>query len=39
MNRKHYTVITIDDHRAAAHEWSTIHRSVAEFENAILKTS
>lgn len=38
MNRKHYTVMTIDDHRAAAHEWSTIHRSVAEFENAILKT-
>lgn len=37
MNRRHYTVMTIDDHRAAAHEWSTIHRSVAEFENAILK--
>jgi len=32
MNRKHYTVMTIDDHRAAAHECSTIHRSVAEFE-------
>ena len=38
MNRRHYAVMTIDDHRAAAREWSTIHRSVAEFENAILKT-
>ena len=38
MNRRSYTVMTIDDHRAAAREWSTIHRSVAEFENAIFKT-
>ena len=37
MNRRHYTVMTIDDHRAAAHEWSMIHRSVAEFEDAIFK--
>lgn len=38
MNRRHYTVMTIDDHCAAAREWSKIHRSVAEFENAIFKT-
>ena len=38
MNRRHYTVMTIDDHRAAAREWSTVHRSVAEFENAIFIT-
>ena len=38
MNRRHYTVMTIDDHCAAAREWSTVHRSVAEFENAIFKT-
>jgi len=33
MNRRHYTIMTIDDHRAAAREWATVHRSVAEFEN------
>jgi hypothetical protein len=33
MNRRHYTIMTIDDHRAAAREWATAHRSVAEFEN------
>ena len=38
MNRRHYTVMTIDDHSAAAREWNTVHRSVAEFENAIFKT-
>jgi hypothetical protein len=38
MNRTYLTIMTFDDHRAAAHEWSTVHRSVAEFENAIFKT-
>ena len=38
MNRRHYTGMTIDDHRAAAREWDTVHRAVAEFENAIFKT-
>ena len=38
MYRRNYTVMTIDDHRAAAREWSTVHRSVTEFENAIFKT-
>ena len=38
MNRRSYTVMTIDDHRAAAREWSAVHRSVAEFENAISMT-
>jgi hypothetical protein len=38
VNRRHYTNMTIDHHRAGAREWSTIHRSVAEFENAIFKT-
>lgn len=33
MNRRHYTIMTIDDHRAAARELATAHRSVAEFEN------
>ena len=37
MNRRHYTIMTIDDHRAAAREWAMVHRSVAEFENAIFK--
>jgi hypothetical protein len=25
--------MTIDDHRAAEREWTTVHRSVAEFED------
>lgn len=33
MNRRHYTIMTIDDHRAAAREWATVHRSLTEFEN------
>jgi hypothetical protein len=33
MNRRHYTIMSIDDHRAAVLEWTTVHRSVAEFEN------
>jgi len=37
MNRRHYTIMTIDDHRAAAREWATVHRSVAEFGNAIFE--
>ena len=37
MNRRHLTIMTIDNHRAAAREMATIHRSVAVFENAIIK--
>jgi hypothetical protein len=37
MNRRHYTIMTIDDHRAAAREWAIVHRSVAEFGNAIFE--
>lgn len=33
MTARQYTSMTLDDHRAAAREWSTVHRSVAEFEN------
>lgn len=33
MNRRQLTIMTIDDHRAAAREWAAVHRSVAEFEN------
>ena len=32
MNRRNYTIMTLDDHRAAAREMATVHRSVAEFE-------
>jgi hypothetical protein len=37
MNRRHYTIMTIDDHRAAAREWVMVHRSVAEFDSAIFE--
>ncbi|MBE0660333.1 MAG: hypothetical protein IH602_21750 [Bryobacteraceae bacterium] len=33
MSRRHLTIMTIDDHRAAAREWTAVHRSVAEFDN------
>lgn len=32
MNGRHYTIMTLDDHHAAAREWSVAHRSVADFE-------
>lgn len=32
MNRRHLTIMTIDDHRAAAREWAAVHRSVAAFD-------
>jgi len=34
MNRRHCTVMTMDDHRAAAREMATDHRSVAGLEHA-----
>jgi len=37
MNRRHLTIMTIDDHRAAAREWAAVHRGVAEFESIICK--
>jgi hypothetical protein len=37
MNRRHLTIMSIDYHHAAAREMATIHRSVAGFENAIIK--
>ncbi len=33
MNRRNYTTMTLDDHRAAAREMATVHRSVAEFNS------
>jgi hypothetical protein len=35
MNRRHLTIMTFDDHSAAAREWATVHRCVAEFDNII----
>lgn len=32
MNGRQYAIMTLDDHHAAAREWSIAHRSVADFE-------
>ena len=32
MNRRHYTIMTFDDHRAAARELATVRRSLTEFD-------
>jgi hypothetical protein len=35
MSRNRYTIMTIQDHRAAEREWAKVHRSVTEFQNFI----